>query len=73
MSNLQDTLNKVQDETGVLEFNREQVLDNCYCTLYDILVNAWNCGYDKEALIKQAQATLEETREIIINYCPEEE
>ncbi len=69
MLQIKKLLNKVQDETGNLDFNREQVLDSCYCTLYDILVNAWGCGYDKETLIKQAQATLEETREIIINYC----
>lgn len=69
MSNLQNTLNKIQDETGVLEFNREQVLDNCYCELFDYIVNGLCSGYNKDLILKLSKEKLEETKYILDNFC----
>ena len=65
MSNLQDTLNTIQDQTRDTKLYRETVLDNCYADLFDIIVNGDNAGYDKELIIKQAKETLLQTRKAL--------
>lgn len=65
MSNLQDTLNTIQDQTGDTKLYRETVLDHCYVDLFNIIVNGDNAGYDKELIIKQAKETLLQTRKAL--------
>lgn len=69
MSNLQDTLNKVQDETGNLDFNRKQVLDGCYCYLFDYIVTGLDNGYNKDLILKLSKEKLLQTKHILDNYC----
>lgn len=69
MLQIKKLLNKVQDETGNLDFNREQVLDSCYCDLFDYIVTGLDSGYDKDLILKLSKEKLLQTKHILDNYC----
>lgn len=69
MLQIKKLLNKVQDETGNLDFNREQVLDSCYSDLFDYIVNGLAGGYDKDLILKLSKEKLLQTKYLLDNYC----
>lgn len=67
--NIKNILNKIQDETGSLEFNVEQVLNNCYCELFDYIVTGLDSGYNKDLILQLSKEKLLQTKYILDNYC----
>ena len=45
-------IEEIIDQTGSSLLNREQVLDDCYCELFDYIVNGLNSGFDKDLILK---------------------
>lgn len=64
-------INNILDQTGSTKLYREEVLDSCYCELFDYIVNGLNSGYDKELILKLSKEKLLQTKKLLDNYCEE--
>lgn len=64
-------LQTIIDQTGDDKLYAEQVLNDCYCQLFDYVVNGLNSGYDKELILKLSKEKLLQTKELLDNYCME--
>ena len=64
-------LQTIIDQTGDDKLYAEQVLNDCYCQLFDYVVNGLNSGYDKELILKLSKEKLLHTKELLDNYCKE--
>ena len=53
------------------EITIEEVLDDCYCTLFDYIVNGLNSGSDKELILELSKQKLLKTKDLLDNYCME--
>ena len=60
---------QLQDKTGDTKIYRENVLDNCYCELFDYIVTGLDSGYNKDLILKLSKEKLLQTKYILDNYC----
>ena len=61
-------LDNIIDQTGDDKLYAEQVLSDCYCALFDYIVNG--SGFDKDLILKLSKEKLLQTKELLdtINY-----